>query len=150
MCSNITCACLKWLYVYLFFAFFCNCSWFLFFLSFDSVLCELFLQFRISNQIRFFSVEFCDPFEIFFFLSRRYMYGIYEYKCIHLLKMWSMCRKNECNLSKYQNENLCTSMHISFINSSNDDSMYMRSFFLVRSISSCSFSLCHSQSMCLR
>lgn len=54
MCSNITCACLKWLYVYLFFAFFCNCSWFLFFFSFDSVLCELFLQFRISNQIRFF------------------------------------------------------------------------------------------------
>lgn len=85
-----------------------------------------------------------------FFLSRRYMYGIYEYKCIHLLKMWSMCRKSECNLSKYQNENLCTSMHIPLINSSNDDSMYMRSFSLVRSQSSCSLSLCHSQSMCLR
>lgn len=76
MCSNITCACLKWLYVYLFFAFFCNCSWFLFFLSFDSVLCELFLQFRISNQIRFFWSNFAIRLKSFFFIPSIYVWYI--------------------------------------------------------------------------
>lgn len=50
-----------------FFAFFCNCSWFLFFPFFWFGFVWAFPTIQDIKSNSFFSVEFCDPFEIFFF-----------------------------------------------------------------------------------